>query len=359
MTSDVGSALRLARESAGLSLAAMAARTHYSRGHLANVEVGKRSARPDVVLAYERALGSGVDRRTLLTGLGAATVAPMILSEVLNGALTDALGPPADVEEWHARVDSYGRDYMTAGASELSARLVADLVRLQPTVDDATLWAPAARLMTIYGKTLPANDGTAGAVRWYRMAADVADRSGDLDTRVWVRGRASLALAYEATGLVTAEDLATQALSLSDAPSLGRLNALAARAHVAGARSDRPGAVSWMEQAERLFDIVGSSDQSSDFAVPEWRMNTFTSMLWSRLGDHKRAIVAQDAADGSRPSTLPRFATHIELHRALMIARSGDHDGGLAQARNALAHLPPERHSLSLRLLMAEIESHG
>jgi hypothetical protein len=280
-----------------------------------------------------------------------------VMSEILRGTLTDALGTPPSVEEWHARVDSYGRDYMTVGAGDLGVRLVADLVRLQPLVQDPALWAPAARLMTIYGKTLPANEGISGAIRWYRMAAQLADHSGDLATRVWVRGRAALALAYEATGLTTAKDLSDQALSLSDSPSLGRLNALVAQAHLAGARADRPGAVAWMRQADSLFDVVGSSDQISDFAVPEWRMNTFASMLWSRLGDQKRANLAQDTADRTRPPVLPRFATHIDLHRALLATRLGDLAGGCSHARQAMAALPTDRHSLSLRLLMAEIES--
>jgi hypothetical protein len=39
-----------------------------------------------------------------------------------------------------------------------------------------------------------------------------------------------------------------------------------------------------------------------------------------------------------------------------MLARAGDQAGGAAYARAALDRLPPERHSLTLRLLLAEIE---
>src|SRR5439155_13705003 len=100
-------------------------------------------------------------------------------------------------------------------------------------------------------------------------------------------------------------------------------------------------------------DVVGSSEQISDFAVPEWRFHTFVSMLLSRLGD-PRAVDEQEAADRTRPATLPRFATHIELHRGLMMAKAGDFAGGIGYARCAMAKLPPERHSLSLRLMIAE-----
>ncbi|WP_324611793.1 hypothetical protein [Streptomyces sp. WM6368] len=39
-----------------------------------------------------------------------------------------------------------------------------------------------------------------------------------------------------------------------------------------------------------------------------------------------------------------------------MLARSGDLVVGTAHARNASDALPPEKHSLTLRLLMAEVE---
>lgn len=356
MVTSIGASLRRARENAGLSLSAMAARTHFSRGHLANVETGRRSPTPDVVLAYAHVLGDDVHRRTLLTGLPPVVVAPMAMSGTLHEAFTRALAEPVPLDQWRDRADSYGRDYMTMGAGALSVRLVADLVRLQQFVSDPRVWAPAARLMTMYGKTLPAEEGSQGALHWYRLAAEVADRSVDHPTRVWVRGRVALALAYEAAELPTARRFADEALALSDKPSLGRLNALVARAQVAGAVGAHEAAVDAMEQAQRVFDQVGSTEQISDFAVPEWRMNTFASMLWSRLGDERRAVVAQEAADRTRPAALSRFATHIELHRGLMLAKSGNGAGGLEYAQAAKDRLPPERHSLSLQLLTDEIK---
>lgn len=53
---DPGAALRAAREAAGVSLAAMAARTHYSKPLLGLLETGKRTIKPAHVDAYSRAL---------------------------------------------------------------------------------------------------------------------------------------------------------------------------------------------------------------------------------------------------------------------------------------------------------------
>ena len=63
---ELGLTLRRAREQAGLSLSGMAKRTGYSRSYLGNVETGERQVTPDVVRAYDRALGDSVNRRQLL-----------------------------------------------------------------------------------------------------------------------------------------------------------------------------------------------------------------------------------------------------------------------------------------------------
>jgi hypothetical protein len=227
-----------------------------------------------------------------------------------------------------------------------------DLVVLQQHLNRPPLWAAAARLLTTFGKT---TGNTDEAVSWYRLAALAADRSEVNCTRVWVRGRAALALAYEGARLAVASDMADQALAIEGRPSLGRLNALVARAHLAAVHGNRAGALCLLDDARRVFDVVGSDEQISDFAVPEWRFHTFASMLLSRLGDQS-AVAEQDAADRTRPAALKRFATHIELHRALMLAKAGDVEGGKAYARAALDRLPADEHSQSLKLILAEIE---
>jgi transcriptional regulator with XRE-family HTH domain len=347
-----GARLRAVREAAGVSLAALAAKTHYSKSHLGNVETGERPVTPDVVLAYERALDP-MQRRGLLTGIAASAVAPAAVAALLREGFTAALDGRDTVDHWLWRAQEYGVEYMTEGAATVQNRLAKDLVVIQRHLEHPQMWAAAARLLTTYGKT--ATD-RADAVFWYQLAAEFADRSQDVATRVWVRGRAALALAYEAAELRTAQRLAEQARAIDDRPTLGRLNATVGLAHVAGVRGDRVAAVALLDDARRIHDQAGSGDgEISDFAVPEWRLHTFASMLLSRMGD-PGAVAEQEAADSTRPATLPRFATHIELHRGLFQVRAGDKAGGLAYARAALDALPPERHSLSLRLMLAEIE---
>jgi transcriptional regulator with XRE-family HTH domain len=55
--SELGARLREARQAAKISLSAMAARTHYSKPYLSQIENGRRTVQPEHVTAYSRALG--------------------------------------------------------------------------------------------------------------------------------------------------------------------------------------------------------------------------------------------------------------------------------------------------------------
>jgi transcriptional regulator with XRE-family HTH domain len=64
--SDLGQNLRAARAAAGMSLAALAHRTHYSKALLGHLETGRRPVKPDHLTAYAQALDVPVSR--LYTG---------------------------------------------------------------------------------------------------------------------------------------------------------------------------------------------------------------------------------------------------------------------------------------------------
>lgn len=299
---------------------------------------------------------AGVDRRHFLTDVVGTGIAHLVASDLIERGFASALhGGYPTADDWGKVVNTYGRDYMTSGAGEIQKRLAADLVVLQQQLDTPRLWAVGAKLATLYGKTFPGSDGTK-AVTWYRHAATFADRSGDEDTRVWVRGRAAIALGYEGASLQDADTLAEQALALDERPSLGRVNAVMGKAHVAALRGDSRTALELLDEGRRVFDTAGSDDAQSDYAVPWWRFNVFISLMAARLGEERLALEAQDEAARTLPESLPRFRTHLEMHRGLMLVRAGDRDGGTAYARTALDALPAEKHSLTLRMLMTEIE---
>jgi transcriptional regulator with XRE-family HTH domain len=298
---------------------------------------------------------AGVDRRHFLTNVAGVGIAPLVASDLIEHGFAAALdGDYPSLEDWGQAVVAYGRDYLTSGAGEIQQRLAADLVVLQQQLDTSGLWAISATLATLYGKTFPGSDG-AKALSWYRHAATFADRSGDQDTRVWVRGRAAIALGYEGACLDAADVLAEQAIALGKRPSVGRLNAIMGKAHIAAIRGDSRAAMVLLDEGRRVFDAAGSDDAESDYAVPWWRFNVFISLMAARLGEEHLALQAQDEVERTLPASLPRFRTHLEMHRGLMLVHAGDREGGTAYARAALDALPAEKHSLTLRMLMAEI----
>ncbi|MFE3446795.1 helix-turn-helix transcriptional regulator [Nocardia sp. NPDC059180] len=300
-------------------------------------------------------LETDVNRREFLSHLAATSIAPVVASDLLSqGFSTRPHDSGPSVDEWEETLVRYGSDYMSQGAAQIQQRLAADLVVLQQQLDSPRMWAVAARLMTLFAKTYPGSDGRK-AISWYRMAAEAADRSDDGDIRIWVRGRAAIALGYEGASLPVAHMFADQALAISGQHSLGRLNSIWGKAHAAAIQGDLATAGDLIVAGRREFDVSYSEEQTSDYAVPWWRVNVFLSLLAARLGDEKLALEAQENARAELPSQLPRFATHLDMHRGLMLVRAGDRDEGIRLARTALEALPPEKHSLTLRMLMAEI----
>lgn len=113
-----------------------------------------------------------------------------------------------------------------------------------------------------------------------------------------------------------------------------------------------------LDAARRVFDSVGSTDAVSDYTMPEWRMNVDTSLVLARLGDHRADAMQREAAR-AMPARFARFATHLEMHRGLALAQSGDRAEGISHVRKALEQLPVERHSVALRRLYNEVATAG
>jgi helix-turn-helix protein len=280
-----GTRLREARERAGVRLSAMAAPTEFCRTELASIEAGRRRMTPDVVLACERALAHLVNRHGVLTGMAADAVARIATWELIHEGFAAAANPvQRSVDGWQAQGQDAEQKSINADTAALQQRLAGDLVLLQQHVEAPALWGTAGRLLSSYSRT---SGRATGPVRWYRLAVLAADRSENLDVRVWVRGRAAFTLATEPAAQPLASELAQEALALARQPSMGRLNALLALALISGDHDDRTRALTYLDQASRMFDLVGSSDPTNEFAYP--RMTMFSSALHWRLGDSRTA----------------------------------------------------------------------
>lgn len=349
---ELGARLRAARKRLGLTRDQVAKHIRCSPSLVSHMEAGRRTIYPHVPLAYEQAAQeSNVNRRGVLSGLAASVIAPAAATKLIRHGFAAALGPRPGVDEWTQRLDTAGRDYMAKGAATVQRDLTGDLVVLQQNLDTPAMWGVASKLVTVWGKT---TSGPDEATDWYRLAEVFARRSDDLDARVWVAGRAALALGYEGAKPPTALSFAREALELSDKPSAGRLNALMGAAHVYAQRGQSREARRTWDEVQRVYDALSPDESISDFNYPFWRLGVVGSLLFSRLGD-ARAEQWQAESDRYRPKSMVRFATHIELHRGLMLSRSGDYGAGVAYAEAALQRLPENKRSQSLVLMLDEI----
>lgn len=340
-----------------------AGRDTVTRNTISRWESGKRSPSPYWRTHLATALNvpitvleaARVDRRRFLMTATGAMAAPLVVSDLLAAGF-EAAEHRRTADDWEAVVDYYGRAYMRQGAPGIRDRLEVDMLGIQQHLTSSWAYSTAAVLAVLYAKTLPFADH-AVAVDWYRRSATLADRSGDDHTRVWVRGRAAVALAYEGSDNAVADRLAQEALAISTRPSTGRLTALLGSAHVAALRGDAADAHRLREDANRVFDRIGSDGTVTDYSVPYWRHSIWASGAAARTGDARAAISAQAAAREAIPQGYDRFRTHLDMHHALMLVKSGDRRGGVEHATAALNALSAPQRSATLRRLAAEVRS--
>ncbi|GGX77620.1 helix-turn-helix domain-containing protein [Streptomyces hiroshimensis] len=361
---EIGELVRELRKARGWSQGRLAAEindafgTALAREYVSGWERGKVRPGPFYLRALARVLdvpAAALAGGGPADGAAAAALAPAVASDLLSTGFAARLRGGPSAGEWEGRLTAYGTDYMSSPAADLQRRVAEDLVVVQQQLDDPRMWSVAARLMTVYATTFSRQE-CAKTVMWFRMAADAADRSGDTGVRVWVRGRGALTLGYGGTSTGLAELLADQALALTGKPSVGLLHATLGKAYAAALRGDRATALRLADRGRRIFDAAyDPSAQLSDYSIPSWRMNGFLSLLSARLGDEKQATEAREAALRELPERLPRFATHLELHKGLTLVRAGDREGGVACARAALEALPQDKWCGTLQMLMAEI----
>src|SRR5262245_18800266 len=143
MTGDHGSdgaILKAARMAAGVSLSGMSARTHYSRSYLSNVENGRKSATPELIAAYESALGLGdlvkeqgdMRRRALVAMAGMGVASPIAVGEMIRRSLLAGAGMPD--EDWDAVVGERTRQLVTDPSAAYGAGLLGDLMVIRQRV---------------------------------------------------------------------------------------------------------------------------------------------------------------------------------------------------------------------------------
>lgn len=301
-----GDLLRQARKQRGMSLAELAAATYTSRGHIANMEAGRRASTRDFAAAADVTLRAGgllvtahedeeterqqqaATRRTLAASLAASR---------------DLMGiAELDVDDLQAGVEETAIDYlaMPPGPMLHRAHDLRDdvLARLRDhrhgAAERTDLLVAAGRLSGVLAyAALDLGDPDA-ALEHTRAARRCATTARDVELLLWVRGTQSLiarfdgdygrALAYVNDGLRHATP---------GIPGTGTARLLSGRAQCLANLGDSRGANAALDAAEHAHEDVSRTDGAGGlftFSETKRRYYAGSSLIWpGGEGDAARA----------------------------------------------------------------------
>ncbi len=365
--SDLGAKLRAAREAAGVSLAAVAARTHYSKALLGHLETGKRAIKPEHMTAYSRALGVSIEH--------------------LYGSSDD---PLRVAHEWLVADTpvtthtSAGRRVDTSLAAELERRVI-ELRHLDDVIGGIDLF-PVVRkeLADAHSVVQEASYSDDTGRRLLTVVGELAQLAGWVASdagqyveaqRIYLSGVTAARAADEpvlAGQLLSS--LSYQAANVADPADA----ALLARSAVTGAKAATPTVralllerVAWAsarardrDAARRALDAVDDaySDRSPGIEEPEWvywldrkEIDVMAGRCLIELGD---PMSAEPLLTTAIAGYTPEHAREIALYRT-WLAESYARAGMLDAAQNTISRARTAAnkvHSARLERRVLEIE---
>ena len=304
-----GAELRAAREAAGVSLTGLARTAHFSKGHLSNVESGRRGATSDVVLAYEQAVGDfmALHRRQVL--VAGASLGGAVFT---HGGVSD-WHPDPELSERMVHASSSGR--IDLGLADRITGALAEQRRAEDVKGGRDLWPAVRSQLDAVTRLLPRSSGAdadrllliaaehahwlswvaAGddrrgpALRWLDLANGWATDAGSADMLSWiarVRSMYTLMAGDSARALRTAEvayqlpdispgaaSIATHAAALA-AAAVGRRDQalrLADEAHALAERvphaEDRPPWLYWLDPVRARLQRADAAYAANDWST--------------------------------------------------------------------------------------------
>jgi hypothetical protein len=300
-----------------------------------------------------------MNRRQLLIDLGVlGLAAPLMGGEAVRQGLAAAVAGgrhAVAIDEWDRIVHEYARLYCVTPTDRLLRDLIGDLSVLQPFLEGSDgaaqrgLARVGAHLAAISAVAWADVGESAYAGRWWRTARQLADHSGDLEARTWVRGREVVNGLYEQRPVSTILDRAAEAASiagpLASVGSAFLYCGLAQTLAVAGREDEALAALRRVAEVSEHLPASVVADEGSMFGWPEVRLPHTESYVHTWLGNTRQAYAAQEAALKIYPERLARDRAKLQLHRAACMIRDGDVGGGLAEAARVLDSLPVQYHT--------------
>ncbi|UWM49071.1 helix-turn-helix transcriptional regulator [Streptomyces carpaticus] len=342
-----GSELRRLREEAGLSLARLAQKIHYSKGHLSKIERGDKQPPPQLARLCDTALnadgrltalaapqGEGVRRRSAMrAGAASVLVARAAASERNPGAATSATPEEgASLTFLRSLFDQFRQLGQVAGPRAVLPALTA---QTQAVTDQANrtgepvrqeLFLLGSRYAEFTGWMAQEAGDSDSAQRWTDHAVGLAEAGGDRDLAHYALVRRALITMY--AGDADATVTLARAAQRSSAPP--RIRGLAALREAQGHALDGSEAPCRraLDRARHLLSrdpgdseapVIGTSHVGDPAAMAEgWCLYD--------LGRPAEAAAALDRQLGKLGTAAMRSRARFGIRRALAHATAGEID---------------------------------
>ncbi|MFI9008862.1 helix-turn-helix domain-containing protein [Actinosynnema sp. NPDC053489] len=302
---ETARALRAARQAAGMSLGVLAQRTHYSKSLLGMVENGQRTATPELVAAYERALGAqglgeDVNRRELLAAAAAVlagTATPDPLVRLLDGL--GASGVPgrvgrSEVEAVQQATTVYTTMDLRYGG-EVAADVSSGALRWAVSLLDAPMRADTrVELCEAVGALADRTAWThfdSGRTYSARRLSTLALRTADEGTDPDLRAHVLLNMAAQVGDALPDEAVRLVESALSDQRVCGleRANLHAGLAGHLAKTGGHDDALHHITQAEKLAERGGDRPEWAGFLTTE-HLDSIITLALASAGEDDEAI---------------------------------------------------------------------
>jgi transcriptional regulator with XRE-family HTH domain len=369
--------LRRRRQSTGMSLAALAAAVHYSKGYLSKVETGAKPATIDLARRCDAALNAGGELARLVPPRVRAWEPEVSGSENevwLMAVNSDASGRFVPVSRRNAlaigaaSVLSWemagSRPAIDPGAVTGFAALLDDLRRLGRTLHPAAVLplviaqsqvlrglaaaakAPSHRALLLlagryaeFGSWMAQEAGDDRGAFWLiDQAAHLADASGDseLQAYAWVRRAGVLLYRDDAAGVVAS---ARRASTLAAASPMTRMLAARREAQGYALAGDYSQCMRALDTASALSGVPGDGDgwapRLGSTSVPDHHALVTAWCLYD-LGRPDESAEILDRAATDIPPAARRARARFGARRALAHVAAGEVDHGCAIAYEAV-----------------------
>ncbi|WP_157430608.1 hypothetical protein [Actinomadura macra] len=303
-----------------------------------------------------------MERRALLQllavlGSGASVSAAHL--ETLRSGLDRALNLRDDVtgEDWEQAVADHAYSIRVMSPAALVGVLSADIADLRhmidrrPDLDRTSMQRTSAQLAALMAMALEELGDPLGS-RWWRTAHSAAASAGDRHLEVYTRGRQARVSSTRPGAL----RLANQAVELAGKrPSAGLAEAHATRAVILARTGDRSGAEQALRDLDDLYAQLPVEVTGDDAAVWGWPRQRYVSERTNArllLGDsslYDELPKRPKSAIGARGQALG------ELKTAWARINAGSVSEGANDAAQAVAVLPPEHRTVTVKILAGAV----